>query len=405
MTEEKPFFKPPEVLGANALIAEHLHNHGYFISQSVFSSEIELPGNGRTIHEQPPFRLKQSDVEEIIEALNLSLKPTEVTALIERYYSDTKASLLSTVLAKNCTGGKPNQVHSKDNSQKDLIAFNKYLKILVSRIAKVSMILTELKRKRLELIKRKSPTKSHHQHRHRRPKSGNREKNQIEDLTKKIERLTSRLTSLQNSQINGLSGVNFGGCASPKSYGDWIRELKDSRHGQKMLRKIERIIVNSLNKEQLAMQKNFDEKLDTQKMILKLHYKQKFLEHFQALNLSTEPLMKLPLRDVIGNGKSGKLTPTPVDIGAPSKRKRKNHRDSKKKSSDSSCTNNNGRLKESKEKCVANKLITKDRKVEEEDGKENDTKKESRDGGTILQNGEERSVRLRNVQQLIKDAK
>lgn len=381
------------MLGANALIAEHLHNYGYFISQSVFSAEIEFPGKANQDHYAPGvYRLKQSDVEEIVGALEMSLKPQEITELMAKYNKDTDQSLLSTLLAHASWKKSPKET----TTQKDLMAFNNYLKILVSRIAKVSMILSELKRKRLEMNKpqrhvKGSPSRSRHNRRRQ------WENSQIKDLAKKIEKLTIRLTDIEVPLDK--KGIATGPCA--KSYRDWIKELKSSRHGQRMIRKIERIIVNSLNKEQAAMQNNFDEKLSTQRMILKLHYKQKFLEHFQALNLSNEPssLGKLPLRDV--NGFPGKI------LGSSSQNKKKQANGKKAFTSD--IVNYDKKVSTENHKLISNGQTHIKRRGEPmQEGKENcitaevKPKDEDRLKGKAFQ---EREIRLKNVEKLINDAK
>lgn len=349
----------------NALIAEHFHTHGYFISQSVFSAEIELPASGNEAN----YRLKQSDIEEIVGALVLPWKAKEIGQLIERYNKDTRRSLLSTLLANNSP---------KETSQRDLTAFNKYLKILVSRIAKVSLILTQLKQKRLEMHK---PASKHGKSRRNR-----RENSQIHELAKKIDKLANRLTAVTiHTQPDDGKEMTF---IAAKSYRGWIKELRESRHGQRMIRKIERIIVNSLNKEQAAMQRNFDEKLETQRMIQKLHYKQKFLEHFQALNLSNEPsssmfARKHPLSDA--NGLPSRVVKSPMR-----KRHEKRERVSGhgKPSSESSA-------RESKENIKVHNLISKSGR---DRGR---TKKEANDEKVV----QDRNIRLKNVERLIEDAK
>lgn len=380
------------MLGANALIAEHLHSHGFFLSQSVFSSEIEFPGNcGKDNDPVQNYRLKQTDVAEIVGALNYSLKSQELNQLMDKYNKDVHRSLLSTLLDNACWKKQPNAT-----SQKDLIAFNKYLKILVSRIAKVSVILSELKRKRMELNKPHRHVKSPHRHQQRRSR---REDSQIQDLAKKIEKLTNRLTANGGKEFPVVCG---GGGSSAKSYRDWIKELKESRHGQRMIRKIERIIVNSLNKEQAAMQKNFDEKLETQKMILKLHYKQKFLEHFQALNLSNEQpkTRKLPLNDL-----NGLPAEERERIHSRTTRKQKDERkrtSRRKKSSPSDSSS------EQQENGKVHKLTSKrhERKVLAEEVKENQLKGGKEQGKEKnLEDVQERKIRLKNVERLINDAK
>lgn len=249
--------RSPETLGINALIAEHLHNQGYVLTESVFSAEIELPKLGET---GSLFRLKHPDIKEILgAALNQAGKERDIEGIVECYERNKTKSLLSVLLSAS----NPKLL---DATTHDLLAFNKYLKILVSRIAKVSLVLSELKRRRKELNQGKlsTPTKK------RRRSSGN---NQIRELVRRIERLTNRLSTLHpNNATTDLHRM---------TYQDWIRELKSSKNGKKMIRKIERIIVNSLKREQMVMER----KLDSQKMLWRLHYKRKFLEQFHALNL------------------------------------------------------------------------------------------------------------------------
>lgn len=230
------------------------------MTESVFSAEIELPKLGET---GSLFRLKHPDIKEILgAALNQAGKDRDIEGIVECYERNKTKSLLSVLLSAQ----NPKLL---DTTTHDLLAFNKYLKILVSRIAKVSLVLSELKRRRKELNQGKlsTPTKK------RRRSSGN---NQIRELVRRIERLTNRLSTLHpNNANNATTDLHR------MTYQDWIRELKSSKNGKKMIRKIERIIVNSLKREQMVMER----KLDSQKMLWRLHYKRKFLEQFHALNL------------------------------------------------------------------------------------------------------------------------
>lgn len=58
-------------------------------------------------------------------ALEMSLKPQEMTELMAKYNKDTDQSLLSTLLAHAFCKKSPKET----TTQKDLMAFNKYLKI------------------------------------------------------------------------------------------------------------------------------------------------------------------------------------------------------------------------------------------------------------------------------------
>lgn len=365
----------------------------------MFSSEIELPANKLSSLQQPAYRLKESDIEEVLGALNLSLNQQEMALLIERYNKNQDTSLLSTIINWKKTPPPP---EPKETTQNDLIAFNKYLKVLVSRIAKVSLILTELKRKRQELN-----LKTHKKHKKSPARSRRHQDSQIQDMAKKIERLTSRLAAMQS----GNEVLFTGGRVSAKSYSDWVRELKNSRHGQRMIRKIEKIIVNSLNKEQRAMQKNYDEKLDTQKMILKLHYKQKFLEHFQALNLSNEPLMKLvpplqPKKNENGGGACSSSSPPPP---ASKKVKKRNYKQSSKKCSMKKSANAVEEESKAKNKVLSKEIIV-GGGADEEDKENVATRVESSSSvekgqGKDEETDQDRKIRLKNVERLINDAK
>lgn len=341
-------------------------------------------------------------------ALKMSVK---IPDLMDNYQKNSQQSLLTTLLLSfnnsSCTEKKAN------NPQGDLIAFNKYLKILVSRIAKVSAILTELKRKRIELNK----PSQRHQHKSPRSRYHRREASRIHDLAQKIEKLSNKLSFIQNSSpLKTKTTTNKKGDFNwpSKSYRAWIKELKDSAHGQRMIRRIERIIVNSLNKEQAAMQRNFDEKLETQKMILKLHYKQKFLEHFQALNLSNELLVRHAT-----NGESKKVPSEdanthPSVVVVPSRKTRKRTEKKQKLISDkissttatASSTAEDEQCKENRRRPLNSVTLSETGKEERGEGNELKRKKDKRRGKEEEEEEQRgREIRLKNVERLINDAK
>lgn len=407
------------LLGLNALIGEHLHSQGYYLSQSAFSVDIELPRPSHPADDSARnYRLKQADIKEVLGALNLPMKSQQVSKIIEKYHNSTDTSLLATLLLE-CAGWRGPQLkeHRQQStnddggrdSRKDLMAFNKYLKILVARIAKVSIVLSELKRKRTELNKQKCRRSSpRHNHRSR------RENSQIQDLAKKIDKLSQRLYDIQSTTGNEFSIGNCGGGgqgSSGKSYNEWIKELRDSRHGQRMIRKIEKIIVNSLNKEQLTMQRNFDEKLETQKMILKLHYKQRFLEHFQALNLSNEaatkgvrptpPLTvsKFPVRNKHG-------LQADVEVHHPLRKTKTKRKKQKQEQIPEKSTESSGKEDKKEEpKVKSNRAVSKQDSAEVVDGNQVVQVTMGDKKNVKTSSGEERGIRLKNVEQLIKDAK
>lgn len=201
-------------------------------------------------------------MEQLLTILNFA----NVNPRIKADYKSSKRSLLTTLLRHFAR-------KQGSNSPDNLSIFNSYLKVLVKRIAKVTLVLTELKRRRSQ-----------------RPHSVNRspvkrkESRQIMDLVRTIEQLTNRLSQ-------SIPPAKAERCSAERSYTAWIEELKESKQGRKLMRKIERILLKTLQKEREEVQKTCEEKFETQKTIIKLHYKQKLLEHVQALNLSSEPFM------------------------------------------------------------------------------------------------------------------
>lgn len=65
-------------------------------------------------------------------------------------------------------------------------------------------------------------------------------------------------------------------CFSNMDYGTWLRELKTSEHGRKFIDRLEASLQKTMEKERENLEKLYEEKSSNYRMLIRLHYKQKY---------------------------------------------------------------------------------------------------------------------------------
>lgn len=110
--------------------------------------------------------------------------------------------------------------------------------------------------------------------------------NSIERLSAAVEKCNGKLEDLLNV-------ANFQSKASAVStemknmdpkvdrfsnmdYGTWLRELKTSEHGRKFIDRLEVSLQKTMEKERENLEKLYEEKSNNYRMLIRLHYKQKY---------------------------------------------------------------------------------------------------------------------------------
>lgn len=132
--------------------------------------------------------------------------------------------------------------------------------------------------------------------------------NTIERLSASVEKCSEKLDELLmavNVQTKGTEAVekktsNKNDRFSEMDYGSWLKELKTSEHGRKFIDKLEVSLQKTMEKERENLDKIYEEKTNNYRMLIRLHYKQKY-----DMNKSDSELKEL----VEKNDSNTKITP------------------------------------------------------------------------------------------------
>lgn len=109
--------------------------------------------------------------------------------------------------------------------------------------------------------------------------------NSIERLSSSVEKCSTKLEDLLiavnvQSQKNNIaetkSNDNKVDRFSDMDYGSWLRELKTSEHGKKFIDRLEVSLQKTMEKERENLEKLYAEKTNNYRMLIRLHYKQKY---------------------------------------------------------------------------------------------------------------------------------
>lgn len=109
--------------------------------------------------------------------------------------------------------------------------------------------------------------------------------NSIERLSASVEKCNGKLEDLLNAvNIQSKSAETIGKKTvenkvdpfSGMDYGTWLRELKTSEHGRKFIDRLEVSLQKTMEKERENLEKLYEEKTNNYRMLIRLHYKQKY---------------------------------------------------------------------------------------------------------------------------------
>lgn len=103
----------------------------------------------------------------------------------------------------------------------------------------------------------------------------------INHLSEKFEACTKNFDSILKTVAQQNSSVkdnNVKVMKDPQSYLDWISDVKDSKHGQKFLKKLESQLLKTLESEKQINEKMYEEKLELDRQLMKEHFRQKLSE-------------------------------------------------------------------------------------------------------------------------------
>lgn len=109
--------------------------------------------------------------------------------------------------------------------------------------------------------------------------------NSIERLSSSVEKCSGKLGDLlsavnvqskKNDITEMKSNENKMDRFSDMDYASWLRELKTSEHGKKFIDRLEVSLQKTMEKERDNLEKLFEEKTSNYRMLIRLHYKQKY---------------------------------------------------------------------------------------------------------------------------------
>lgn len=108
--------------------------------------------------------------------------------------------------------------------------------------------------------------------------------NTIERLSASVEKCSSKLEELLlavNIQTKTTESIEKKANDkkdrfSEKDYGSWLKELKNSEHGRKFIDRLEISLQKTMEKERENLEKLYEEKTNNYRMLIRLHYKQKY---------------------------------------------------------------------------------------------------------------------------------
>lgn len=123
--------------------------------------------------------------------------------------------------------------------------------------------------------------------------------NSVEKLSSNLEKCSDNLHNLllvtNAATTNGTKMQQFAekssdtistnpqkAISAPTEYSIWLREMKMSENGKKFIARMETSLQKTLDREKEYLNKLFDEKMENYRILVKLHYKQKY----SALNVT-----------------------------------------------------------------------------------------------------------------------
>lgn len=332
----------PLILVLNTLVSEFLYAEDCHFTLSVFATEVPFKNtlpNFEATPKNQTFRFSDDELKDIFEAMGISSQVEFAARRLYQQNSDGTPELLNRSLlycvlknvlefhAKNAAvdnktqtdhaedvnatqpqaNACPNCLIAKTKPKKFEISsryfkyLNRYLDILSDRVREMSKSLVEINSKNKSSKCSKSPadTSTIETNLKRNmekiienlgqiTKSKQKSK-KFRDILNSIDRLSSSLEKCGGNlesllQITSASEKEHVTNSSHKpsehvDYDEWLQQLRNSDYGRKFLDRLEVSLQKTIDKERDRLEKLYEEKLENYRILIKLHYKQKFIKN------------------------------------------------------------------------------------------------------------------------------
>ncbi|XP_052873140.1 uncharacterized protein LOC128278450 [Anopheles cruzii] len=305
----------PLVLVLNTLVAEFLYTQNCHFSLSIFTNEVPFKNTLPDFTRSPRFRLDRAELGEIFEALGID----HYGGLVEKYErmgtTQGTHSLLyivfkSILCSVKSQEAKLRRLQRTTRQQTNARALLKQLEVeklhrnvakLLHRVKAVGKGITQLEESHRAGAATGTPSAPD-------PASGkpaDEDGVSLRVCSENVSRLVERLESCTKLFEQLIVTLNVGGKpaddgelrenaseqipepgrgSEPKSYTDFLRELKSTEHGKKYVAKLQKQILKLLDKEKALLEAKYTKKLHR----LELEHKEKLEKIFSAKQVPEE---------------------------------------------------------------------------------------------------------------------
>ncbi|XP_053685584.1 centriole and centriolar satellite protein OFD1 [Sabethes cyaneus] len=297
----------PLVLVLNTLVAEFLYTQNCHFSLSVFSNEVPFKNTLPDFTKSGHFRLSRIELQEIFEALGI----VHSSELIEKYESKPKQSgksllyiifksMLASVRSSEEKIKRLNKAETEKDATKSLLdgfGVDKLHRNVEKLLHKVKLVSKNIER--FELLK---DSENHGE--------DNRDE-QTESLricTENVQKLVGRLESCskvfetlieklkeQTEQPKVAEQTEKASkpeekvqTPGPKSYTDFLNELKNSEHGKKYVAKLQKQILKLMDKEKALLEAKYAEKIHRAELEYKSKLEDLMTERIREVSVPVE---------------------------------------------------------------------------------------------------------------------
>lgn len=312
----------PLVLVLNTLVSEFLFSQNYHYTLCVFSSEVVFPHTLPDFSQPDNFRFSHDDLQEVLQALGLTpASKTLKDSILSCYDNDTSRSLLFAIIKcvidevkverENCN--KEVQVGRQrlnrdsftddqlpNESDCELIANVKNLSSLNRTIEKLSKSVKNMADHFEQVETSRRVAKSHQSTPQHRGAAKTVEPEDVhyanlmrhvQVISQKLDKYCVNFNNLEQ-KLNGArrsSGTEENDGRDTRSYKEWLRHMKESKHGKHFMEKLQRSLSRMWSEEKQKLRDIYDAEFQTVKKMLKARYKEELREQINArLNVRKE---------------------------------------------------------------------------------------------------------------------
>ncbi|XP_055626783.1 uncharacterized protein LOC129768872 [Toxorhynchites rutilus septentrionalis] len=264
----------PMVLVLNTLVAEFLYTQNCHFALSVFSNEVPFKNTLPNFAKSKHFRLDRNELREIFQALGID----HHTELIEKYEAKSKEgakSLLYIIFKSMLASVRRNDEKLKQcrKEETDRVATKTLLEEMeVGKLHRnVEKLLQRVRfvGKSIERIEELQRDESHEDNRDEEISSlkictENISKllGKLEACSKAFEEFMAKLQLQTESQHEiGEAPKQEAKSQEPKTYADFLNELKTTDYGKKYVAKLQKQITKLMDKEKVLLESKFANKL------------------------------------------------------------------------------------------------------------------------------------------------